>query len=62
MSRWLGFRLDVMTFIFVTTSAFAAVASQGRLDAGYIGLSLMYAIQMTASFQWCVRQVCVDFL
>ena len=57
MSRWVGFRLDMMTFIFVTTSAFAAVASEGRLAPGDIGLSLMYAIQMTASFQWCVRQV-----
>eukprot|EP00911_Craspedida_sp_UC1_P000184 UC1_evm1s144 len=55
-SRWLGFRLDAFTFAVVLVVAFAALATRNQLDPGLIGLSLMYSIQLTAGFQWCVRQ------
>jgi ATP-binding cassette subfamily C (CFTR/MRP) protein 4 len=55
-SRWLGFRLDFLSFLFVTTTAFAAMGIRKTIDAGLLGYSLEYALRLTGSFQWCVRQ------
>lgn len=55
LSRWLGFRLDFVCFVFVTATAFAAIAARDNLDPGLVGLSLILAIRLTGNFQWCVR-------
>eukprot|EP00047_Mylnosiga_fluctuans_P006637 m.248138 g.248138 ORF g.248138 m.248138 type:complete len:1461 (-) comp15641_c0_seq1:176-4558(-) len=55
-SRWLGFRLDFLSSIFLTATAFVAVAARDTLTPAQVGLSLTYALQLTAIFQWCVRQ------
>jgi ATP-binding cassette subfamily C (CFTR/MRP) protein 4 len=56
ISRWLGFRLDLICFGFLVATVFAAVALKNELDPGLVGLSLILAIRLTGNFQWCVRQ------
>eukprot|EP00052_Salpingoeca_macrocollata_P020832 m.175998 g.175998 ORF g.175998 m.175998 type:complete len:1316 (-) comp21374_c0_seq1:121-4068(-) len=56
LSRWLGFRLDMLATVFIGAVVFGAIAARQSVDAGEAGLSLAYAIQITSIFQWCVRQ------
>ena len=56
ISRWLGFRLDLICFGFLVATVFAAVALKNELDPGLVGLSLILAVRLTGNFQWCVRQ------
>eukprot|EP00056_Hartaetosiga_gracilis_P012145 m.191399 g.191399 ORF g.191399 m.191399 type:complete len:1327 (+) comp13645_c0_seq4:107-4087(+) len=56
MSRWLGFRLDFLAFIFITCVVFAAIAIRQHLNPGFVGLSLAYVLRLSGMFQWCVRQ------
>eukprot|EP00051_Salpingoeca_urceolata_P017449 m.237611 g.237611 ORF g.237611 m.237611 type:complete len:1401 (-) comp18957_c0_seq3:248-4450(-) len=55
-SRWLGARLDMITFIFIVGTTFGAIAARDTLSPGEVGLSLVYVLQLTGLFQWCVRQ------
>lgn len=59
--RWLGFRLDMMSFALLATSCFAAVLSRAyglavSDNAGLVGAALLYVIQLAGLFQWAVRQ------
>ena len=47
VSRWLGARVDVLVFFFLSGTAFAAVAARDALTPGAVGLSLLYVLQMT---------------
>ncbi|XP_078695256.1 ATP-binding cassette sub-family C member 4-like [Branchiostoma floridae x Branchiostoma belcheri] len=55
-SRWLALRLDFLAAMFVTAVAFCSVLAAEGLDGGLVGLSVTYAIMLTARFQWGVRQ------
>ncbi|RKP39936.1 P-loop containing nucleoside triphosphate hydrolase protein [Dimargaris cristalligena] len=55
-SRWLGFRLDFMSALFVTLSSMVTVASRANSDPGMVGLGLCYIIQLLGLLQWMVRQ------
>jgi ATP-binding cassette subfamily C (CFTR/MRP) protein 4 len=55
-NRWLGVRLDLMSGAFVLVTSFASIAARDSVEAGVIGLSLAYALQLTGQFQWAVRQ------
>lgn len=55
-SRWFGFRLDMMSWLFVVVAVVASMAARDKLDAGQIGLILLYISQLTSLFQWTVRQ------
>lgn len=55
-SRWLGFRLDSMCIVFLGFAAGLAVPFRGQISASVVGLSLSLALQLTALFQWTVRQ------
>lgn len=55
-NRWLGVRLDLMSALFVTVTAFASIAARNSLAPGVVGLSLAYALVLTGQFQWAVRQ------
>ena len=59
-SRWLGFRMDALMFIFLTIASFAAVvvhqANWFRIDPGILGLAVSLLIQLSGLFQWCIRQ------
>ncbi|EGD72614.1 hypothetical protein PTSG_12159 [Salpingoeca rosetta] len=56
VSRWLGVRLDAMTFIFTSATLFGCLALRDRLGAGEVGLAITYVLQLTGCFQWVVRQ------
>jgi len=59
-SRWLGFRMDALMFVFLAIASFSAVVvhSQGwfAIDPGILGLALSMLIQLSGLFQWCIRQ------
>ena len=56
INRWLGIRLDMLTFLFVCGTAFGSVWFRSTVSAGLAGLILVYAIELTDLFQWSVRQ------
>ena len=49
-----GLRLDCIATLTVFLTALAAVTL--NLDPGLAGLLLLYSIQLSGMFQWCVRQ------
>eukprot|EP00897_Mesotaenium_endlicherianum_P001676 jgi/Mesen1/1536/ME000133S00550 len=55
--RWLSVRLELMGNLMVAAAAFLAVAKRGSLFAGYAGISIGYALQITGSLSMLVRQM-----
>ncbi len=55
-NRWLGIRLESIGNTVVGLSALFAVLSRGSITAGLAGLSISYALQMTGTLNWLVRQ------
>lgn len=56
LSRYLGFRLDILCTWFLTVLCLMAVALNASLDPGLLGLSLTYALVLSGTFQWAIRQ------
>lgn len=58
-NRWLAVRLELLgSFIILAAAIFAiiSVASGSSLSAGIVGLAMSYALQITQSLNWIVRQ------
>ncbi|KAL9092720.1 MAG: hypothetical protein Q9159_000618 [Coniocarpon cinnabarinum] len=58
-NRWLAVRLELIGSVIILAAAgFAiiSVASHSGLSAGLVGLSMSYALQITQSLNWIVRQ------
>ncbi|KAJ5176747.1 Metal resistance protein YCF1 [Penicillium canariense] len=58
-NRWLAVRLEFIGSIIILASAGLAilsVASGSGLSAGMVGLAMSYALQITQSLNWIVRQ------
>lgn len=59
-SRWLGFRMDSLMFIFLAVASFASVLVHDRawfaIDPGILGLALSMVLMLGGLFQWCIRQ------
>jgi len=58
-NRWLAVRLEFIGAIVICAAAgfaTASVASHSGLSAGMVGLSMSYALQITTSLNWIVRQ------
>ena len=58
-NRWLAVRLEFIgSFIILAaaTLAITSVATGGGLSAGMVGLAMSYALQITTSLNWIVRQ------
>lgn len=58
-NRWLAVRLEFLgSFIILAAAIFAivSVASGSGLSAGLVGLAMSYALQITQSLNWIVRQ------
>ncbi|KAF2490569.1 multidrug resistance-associated protein 1 [Lophium mytilinum] len=58
-NRWLAVRLEFIGSVIILASAgFAiiSVASHSGLSAGMVGLAMSYALQITQSLNWIVRQ------
>ncbi|BBN10413.1 hypothetical protein Mp_5g03360 [Marchantia polymorpha subsp. ruderalis] len=54
-NRWLSVRLEFMGNLMVFAAALLAVSKKGTLYAGYAGISIDYAMQITASLNMLVR-------
>ncbi|CUS10944.1 unnamed protein product [Tuber aestivum] len=58
-NRWLAVRLEIIGSVIILGAAgfsIIAVASGTNLSAGMVGLSMSYALQITQSLNWIVRQ------
>eukprot|EP00549_Striatella_unipunctata_P000433 CAMPEP_0118721960 /NCGR_PEP_ID=MMETSP0800-20121206/31075_1 /TAXON_ID=210618 ORGANISM="Striatella unipunctata, Strain CCMP2910" /NCGR_SAMPLE_ID=MMETSP0800 /ASSEMBLY_ACC=CAM_ASM_000638 /LENGTH=939 /DNA_ID=CAMNT_0006630007 /DNA_START=841 /DNA_END=3660 /DNA_ORIENTATION=+ len=59
-SRWVGFRMDSIMFLFLLVASYLAVLfnNQGwfRVEPAILGLSLTMLLQLGGIFQWCIRQ------
>ena len=58
-NRWLAVRLEFIgSFIILAAASFAiiSVTTGSGLSAGLVGLSMSYALQITTSLNWIVRQ------
>ncbi|MCJ1239801.1 hypothetical protein MMC14_007799 [Varicellaria rhodocarpa] len=58
-NRWLAVRLELIgSFIILAAASFAiiSVATGSGLSAGLVGLAMSYALQITQSLNWIVRQ------
>ncbi|KAI9689553.1 MAG: hypothetical protein M1822_010204 [Bathelium mastoideum] len=58
-NRWLAVRLEFIGSVIILTSAglaIVAVSTGGGPSAGLVGLAMSYALQITQSLNWIVRQ------
>jgi ATP-binding cassette, subfamily C (CFTR/MRP), member 4 len=59
-SRWVGFRMDALMFLFLTLVVYLAVLFQQEgwfdIDPAILGLALSMLLQLAGLFQWCIRQ------
>ncbi|KAF9584556.1 hypothetical protein BGW38_006031, partial [Lunasporangiospora selenospora] len=58
-NRWLAFRLEMLSSLIIFGAAFLSVVSLSRnvsVDPGLVGLSLTYALNITQTLNWMVRQ------
>ena len=59
-SRWVGFRMDSIVFLFTSAVSFLAVLVHEEgwfdVDPAILGLALSMLIYLSGVFQWCIRQ------
>ncbi|XP_019398025.1 PREDICTED: voltage-dependent T-type calcium channel subunit alpha-1G [Crocodylus porosus] len=54
-NRWLGIRVEFVGSCVVFFAALFAVLGKNSLNAGLVGLSVSYALQVTVALNWMVR-------
>jgi ABC-type multidrug transport system fused ATPase/permease subunit len=55
-SRWLGFRLDMISSLILIVLLFFSCGLKGQVDVGLIGFALVYTLSLAGLLQWTVRQ------
>ncbi len=56
LSRWIGFRLDLISAIVMLAAALVSAAARDQINPALLGLALSNLLQMTGIVQWFVRQ------
>uniref|UniRef100_UPI00398F0A29 ATP-binding cassette sub-family C member 8-like isoform X2 n=1 Tax=Pristiophorus japonicus TaxID=55135 RepID=UPI00398F0A29 len=58
VNRWLGIRLDLIgtSIVFASTLCSLLTATLGYLQAGLVGLAILYALKMSTYLNWCIRE------
>ncbi|KAI9339972.1 P-loop containing nucleoside triphosphate hydrolase protein [Obelidium mucronatum] len=54
--RWLSIRLESLGAFLVLAAAIFGVVAKGSISPALLGLSLSYALQVTSTLSWCIRQ------
>ncbi|KAL3269849.1 hypothetical protein HHI36_008907 [Cryptolaemus montrouzieri] len=54
-NRWLAVRLEMVGNLIILFAALFAVLGRDTMDAGLVGLSVSYALQITQTLNWLVR-------
>lgn len=54
-NRWLAVRLEMIGNLIIFFSAIFAVLNKDNVNAGIVGLSVSYALQITQTLNWLVR-------
>jgi len=54
-NRWVGIRVEFIGTVVVTLAAAFAVIEKNNVEAGFAGLSISYALQLTGILNWLVR-------
>ena len=57
-NRWLAIRLEFIGALVIFVAAMLATVYIDQLDAGTVGVSITYALAVTQSLNWMVRQAC----
>ncbi|RUS69501.1 hypothetical protein EGW08_022736 [Elysia chlorotica] len=55
-SRWLGVRLDWLSVIFTASVVYSSLLTADAMDPAFVGLSVVYTMNLMGLFQWAVRQ------
>ncbi|KAF9176374.1 hypothetical protein BGZ51_000828, partial [Haplosporangium sp. Z 767] len=55
MARWLGYRLDVVSAVFLGITAVACVAVRDIQQASRVGLAMSSIISLSGELQWAIR-------
>ena len=55
-NRWIGFRLDIASWVFIAAVCIASVLSRNEVSTGQVALSITYAVILSGTAQWSIRQ------
>ncbi|KAF8978331.1 hypothetical protein BGZ46_006592 [Entomortierella lignicola] len=55
MARWLGYRLDAVSALFLGVTAIACVAARDTQQASRAGLAMSSVINLSGELQWAIR-------
>ncbi|KAG0357497.1 hypothetical protein BGZ54_000320, partial [Gamsiella multidivaricata] len=55
MARWLGYRLDAVSALFLGITAIACVAARDSQEAARVGLAMSSVISISGELQWAIR-------
>ncbi|KAL2913401.1 hypothetical protein HK105_207146 [Polyrhizophydium stewartii] len=55
--RWIQLRLETLNSALVFLTAVFAIVAKSSVGPGAAGLVITYALQITAVFNWCVKQI-----
>jgi ATP-binding cassette, subfamily C (CFTR/MRP), member 1 len=55
-ARWLGVRFEILGTVLLLFAALFGIIGRDYISAAVIGISLSYALQVTSTINWCIRQ------
>ena len=55
-ARWFGFRLDMLSALFLLAAAVVVVPLRQYVSVSLVGISLAHVLQLSGLLQWFMRQ------